>query len=526
KGRVKELAKVALPGTVGIGHTRWATHGEPSKRNAHPHRFGRFALVHNGIVENEAALRQEGERYLSDTDSEVIVHLMERYYLETHDLLLALRRTTERLEGTYALAILSDDHPGILLAAAKGSPLIVGLGEGETFLASDIPALAGYAKRIIPLSDGEMALLTKRGVTIRSALGEPVEKASCACPVRAQSVERCGFETYMEKEIAEGPRTVRDTLRSFDEKALASLGEWERIRIVGCGTAYHSGIAGKCFLERLAHIETEVSVASEYRYSDLIVSKGTLVVAVSQSGETADTIAAAKLAKERGAKVLAVTNAPVSSLVRMADGVLYTRAGPEIGVAATKSYLGQLAIFLRLASLKGNYQIPNDLPLLCKRTEALRPVMKRLAKEIASAKTVFFLGRGIDHAVALEGSLKLKEVTKIPSEGYPAGELKHGPLALVEEGTPVIVILTDPLLAEKTFNAVREVQARGARVILVTTLAQYADRVESVLLPPVPAPCSALVSILPLQMLACYTAKERGLDPDKPKNLAKSVTVE
>lgn len=542
KGRVEALAAEAkkLSGGLGIAHTRWATHGEPSERNAHPHRYGGVAVVHNGIIENASLLRAEcearGEVFSSETDSEVIAHLIAAAY--RGDLLQAVQKAARRLEGSYAIAVLAEGER-VIVAARRKSPLLVGRGEGSV-LASDLPAIAPLANEVYSLKEGGFALLTEDQVCLFDEelcewKGEPIEFGK----VEGDG-GKGGYPHYMCKEIAEDPAAIANSIadltadaRFFDISIV--LCQTYYIQIVACGTAYHSGVAAKYAIEALSRVPVEVDIASEYRYRDPIVPKGTLVIAVSQSGETADTLAAAVLAKERGAKVLALTNVPYSSLTALADFVLLTHAGRETAVAATKSFCAQLAslysLAASLAALKGR-SAPSlaPFPALCEDALSRSEKVKEWARALCQKKSVYFIGRGADYAAAIEGSLKLKEVSYLASEGYPAGELKHGTLALVGEDAPVVALLSDARLAEKTMNAVHEVRSRGARVFLITTLPSCAEGVlpeEDVLrLPACEAVYSPLCTVVPLQLLAYETAVLLGHDPDKPRNLAKSVTVE
>ena len=542
KGRVEALAAEAkkLSGGLGIAHTRWATHGEPSERNAHPHRYGGVAVVHNGIIENASLLRAEcearGEVFSSETDSEVIAHLIAAAY--RGDLLQAVQKAARRLEGSYAIAVLAEGER-VIVAARRKSPLLVGRGEGSV-LASDLPAIAPLANEVYSLKEGGFALLTEDQVCLfDEELREWEEK-----PIAFGKVEgdggKGGYPHYMRKEIAEDPAAIANSIVDLTADLRFSdisivLCQTYYIQIVACGTAYHSGVAAKYAIEALSRVPVEVDIASEYRYRDPIVPKGTLVIAVSQSGETADTLAAAALAKERGAKVLALTNVPYSSLTALADFVLLTHAGRETAVAATKSFCAQLAslysIAAALAALKGR-SAPSlvPFPALCEDALSRSQKVKVWARALCQKKSVYFIGRGADYAAAIEGSLKLKEVSYLASEGYPAGELKHGTLALVGEDAPVVALLSDARLAEKTMNAVHEVRSRGARVFLITTLPSCAEGVlpeEDVLrLPACEAVYSPLCTVVPLQLLAYETAVLLGHDPDKPRNLAKSVTVE
>ncbi len=541
-GATKRVGCAAAESRIGIGHTRWATHGAPSPQNAHPHLFGKFAIVHNGIIENFAALKEScllrGEKFSSETDSEVIAHLLAQN--DCGDLLQTLQKTAALLEGSFAIAVISLNAPDAIAVCRNKSPLIVGRGKEGLYAASDIPALASSADEIFPLSDGEFALLQGETIKFFDKTGE-IDKKPLALSLRADLPNLCGFSHYMRKEMSEIPAAIASSLQKIEVDFRFShfcevLCQTEYLQIVACGTAYHSGIAAKYAVEALARIPVEVRVASEYRYCDPIVKKNTLAIAVSQSGETADTLAAAQLAKEKGAYLLAVTNAPYSSLTEIADFHLETGAGREIGVAATKSFNAQLAalyfLALSLAKAKGkaaDFSALQTLPALSEEVLSDIEKIKQFAPVFAAAKSVYFIGRGADYCAALEGSLKLKEISYLPSEGYPAGELKHGTLALVEKGTPVVAIITQKKFAEKTMNAVCEVYARGGRVLLITSLAEYAARKEveqSFLIPRCEELFSPILSVIPLQALAYYTALERGNDPDKPRNLAKSVTVE
>ncbi len=543
-GRVEELKKrgaLNLSGKIGIGHTRWATHGAPTPENAHPHFYGKFAIVHNGIIENYAELMHEclerGEKFSSSTDSEVIAHLLAFY--DCGNFLETVKKTVRRLRGSYALAILCSDFPNEIAVCREKSPLVLGVSEDGVRIASDLPAIASESKTVYVLRDGEFALVGQKKVSFYDQERE-IQKEGMTESFASQNFSRGKYEHYMWKEIEEIPTAIDQTLRNFKVNFCFSglcevLCQTEYIEIVACGTAYHSGIAAKYVFEKLARVKTNVSVASEFRYADPIISPHTLVIAVSQSGETADTLAAAELAKQRGAYVLAVTNVAHSSLTSIADRVLQTYAGTEIGVAATKSFNAQLSLLfslaLELAKAKG--MSPNltldGFSLLSRQVILSLNKIQEYAEEISKANHVLFIGRGVDYCCALEGSLKLKEISYLPSEGYPAGELKHGTLALIDEKTPVIAILTRRELAEKTMNALCEVSARGGKIYLFTTLPEYAEREEiyrSFLLPSCEELFSPLLAVIPLQALAYFTALKRGNDPDKPRHLAKSVTVE
>lgn len=544
KGRVNELSAAAeIAGNVGIGHTRWATHGKPSEENAHPHIYGRFAVVHNGIIENFTELKEEcfrrGEIFSSETDSEVVAHLLEKEY--DGDFLLAVKRATAKLTGSYAIAALCLEEPGVMILAREKSPLVAGKGKDGLLAASDLPAVAEEGAELYALADGEFAVLQGDSVSFYDKNLNAVVKERLQFDCCADSPDLQGFRHFMRKEMSEIPKSVADSLVNFlqspDYSAFCgALSQTQAIHIVACGTAYHSAVAAKYAIESLAGVPVEACVASEYRYRDIIVKDGTLVIAVSQSGETADTLAAAERAKKKGAYLAALTNAPYSSITRIADFVLETRAGREIAVAATKSYNAQLALLYSLAAalatLKGrtaDYAALETLPKLCERATACCGDVRSWTPYFVGAKSAYFLGRGADYVSALEGSLKLKEISYLPSEGYPAGELKHGTLALIEKDTPVVAILTQSALAEKTMNAVHEVYARGGKIFLVTSIPEYAERNEiasSAIIPKCEELFSPILSVIPLQALAYYTALARGNDPDKPRNLAKSVTVE
>ncbi len=543
-GSVDGLAPAkSFAGSVGIGHTRWATHGAPTEENAHPHIFGRIALVHNGIIENMKQLKEEclerGETFTSETDSEVIAHLLDFCY--EGDILAALKKTAARLVGSFALAVLSLEEPGRIALARRASPLVVGRAEDGVYLASDIPAIAAKGMEVYALGENEFALLDGKEVHFYAENGREIEKDPLDYSVEEDVPEKNGFRHFMRKEMSEIPLSIANTqqiLRSYPQiSALRRvLCHAEYIHIVACGTAYHSGLCAKVAFEARARIPVEVAVASEYRYRDPVIQKNTLVIAVSQSGETADTLAAAELAKRSGATLLSVTNVRYSSLARLSDFVLFTAAGREIAVAATKSFNAQLTLLFALAEelamSKGRGGCGAELCTLselARRALSSSEEVRAWTPHFLSAKSVFFLGRGADYCAALEGSLKLKEISYLPSEGYPAGELKHGTLALIEKGTPVVAILTSSRLAEKTMNAVHETYARGAKVFLVTSLPEYRKREEilsSVLIPDIGEVYSPALSVIPLQALAYYVSVARGNDPDKPRNLAKSVTVE
>lgn len=540
--------------TVGIGHTRWATHGAPTTRNAHPHLSanGTFAVVHNGIIENEAALRRElldaGVTLRSDTDTELIAQLLEREVCD--DILRTLRRVIKRLEGSFALGVLCATQPDRLYAVRQQSPLILGVAEDGVVIASDSPAVLPYTRNFVPLQDGEIACVTSAGYTLYDAQGEPIDRAATVADWDAEHAERGEYAHFMLKEIEEQPEALAATLLPY-LRADGSVAEAvlpmkteelravRRVILVGCGSAYHAGMVGAQVIERVARVSAAAEIASEFRYRRAVIDAHTLMIFISQSGETADTLAALREAKRAGARVMAVVNVAGSSLAAESDAVLLTRAGPEIAVATTKAYAAQLAalylIALRLAGAKGAIDTQE-----CKRlTDALRqlpsqvrtllhtaPRMRELARKQTVLRDAYFIGRGLDYAAALEASLKLKEISYIHSEAYAAGELKHGTISLIEEGTFVVALACDGALRAKTLANVREVHARGARVLLVTTGTAEAEADEMITIPCTEPLFQASLSIVPMQLFGYYTALERGLDIDRPRNLAKSVTVE
>jgi len=545
-------------GSLGIGHTRWATHGRPSDVNSHPHTdcHGDFAIVHNGIIENYLSLKEEliakGHVFKSETDTEVVVHLLEEIY--SGDFVAAVRAVLERIEGSYALVFMSRRHPDLLVCTKQDNPLIIGLGEGENFIASDIPAIISKTRRTYILADGEVAIVRKDAVEVTNHLGAPVPKKVFEVTWNAEAAEKGGYEHFMLKEIHEQPKAVRDTMSqritsdknavSFEELAWDAdyLNSFNKIYIVACGTAYHAGLVGKYYIEKLARVLVEVDVASEFRYRDPIVDAHTLLIVVSQSGETSDTLAALKESKRRGAKTLAITNVVGSSIAREADQVVYTWAGPEIAVASTKAYTTQLVLFfmlaLYMAEIKKSIAAERTAELVAQLHEIPAQVseilsdvdpIKTFAKQYGFNEDVFYIGRGLDYAVSLEGALKLKEISYIHAEAYAAGELKHGTLALIVEGVPVIALATQRNVYEKTLSNIKEVKARDAVVIGIaaegdTELEKYVDHVMHV--PASDEFIMPILSVIPLQLLAYYAAITRGCDVDKPRNLAKSVTVE
>ena len=542
KGRVSELLPArSFSGEIGIGHTRWATHGAPSERNAHPHCFGKVCLVHNGILENAAALKKEcearGEVFSSDTDSEVAAHLIDRFLREEDDLLSAVFRASKLLVGSYAFAVLCEGKEEIVCARMR-SPLVVASGEEGTFAASDVLAIAAQGRMAYVLEDGEFDCLTKSGISLFDGGPRPIKREFFPLGKEEEAPEKGNFRHFMRKEISEVPeavfRSIPDLAKIANFNLCEVLCQTKYLHIVACGTAYHSGLCMKFAAEKLARIPTEVFVASEYRYCDPIILPNTLTIAISQSGETADTLAAAELAKKMGSPLVAVTNVARSSLTRIADFVIETHAGREVAVAATKSFNAQLAVLYALScKLAEGCGFPcpdvSALPVLARETLARSGQVLGWAPYFQGARSVFFLGRGADRCAALEGSLKLKEISYLPSEGYAAGELKHGTLALVDARTPVVAIACDEALADKTMNAVHEVYARGAKVFLITPfeeLTRAREVTDSVLIPRCEPAFSPMLSVIPLQMLAYYVSLALGNDPDKPRNLAKSVTVE
>jgi glutamine---fructose-6-phosphate transaminase (isomerizing) len=540
---------------AGVGHTRWATHGRPNDVNAHPQLGNDVAVVHNGIIENFAELREElegrGITFCSETDTEVIAHLISEGIQEGYSLRQALARALKRLEGSFAVAAVSASDPGTVVAARHQSPLIVGLGEGENFLASAVQALLKETREFLVVENGEIAEVTDSSVDIFTIDGEPVRRETFSVDWDAEAVELGVFEDYMLKEIHEQPAALRATLADrlgadgdvdLSEVDIDLAGV-ERVAIVGCGTAYHAGLLGKHLIERLARLPTEVAVASEYRYAEPIGDERMLVIAISQSGETTDTLAAVEAARAFGGRILAVTNTQGSLITREADAVLLTRAGPEIGVAATKTFLAQIAaldlLALVLARARGAVpeeelmKLGRDLRRAPEKVEETLGLLEGRVEEAArvfeEARCALFLGRGPSYPVALEGALKLKEISYIPAEGHPAGEMKHGPIALVDEHCPVVAVLGENLVREKTLSNVEETVTRGARVIMVAREDDKAARRTSHVLLPVPEAPEMLgpfVCSVGLQLLAYRVAKDRGCDVDKPRNLAKSVTVE
>ena len=545
-----------LPGVCGIGHTRWATHGAPTVTNAHPHLSddGVFAVVHNGIIENYAELREElrgrGFTFHSETDTEVVVHLLDYYY--KGDLKAAVMKTVSRLNGSYALGVVCADHPGELIAVKSASPLILGVGVGESFFASDVTALVGHTRNVIYLEDGEFASLTPEKITVFDCAGREINKTISRVVWDVEAAEKGGYEHFMLKEIMEQPRALKATIepRVKDgeivldgvELTAEQLGDIRRVVITACGSAYHAGCVGRYVMEELCRIPVEAEVASELRYRNPLIGRDTLVIVISQSGETADTIAALKECKSRGARTLAIVNVVGSTVAKLADDVLYTWAGPEIAVATTKGYTTQVAVLSLLSvymarklgrineeRYAGLVKGICSLPERCQRAIDLNTHVFYLAKRYHNNSSLFFIGRNLDYAACLEASLKLKEISYIHSEAYAAGELKHGTIALIDEGRLVVALCCYEALFDKLVSNIKEVKARGAKVLAVAQEGNrhiFAEADDVLFAPAVDPLLVPITEIVPLQLFAYYVAKENGCDIDKPKNLAKSVTVE
>ena len=545
-------------GTVGIGHTRWATHGRPSDMNAHPHASedGKFAVVHNGIIENYMPLKEEliekGYHFKSETDTEVVAHLLEDMY--DGDFVSTVRRMLARVDGAYALEIICADEPDKIICTKKENPLVIGLGKGENFVASDIPAIINYTRDTYILNDGELAIVTRDNVSVFDRAGHAIDKEVFHVSWNAEAAEKGGYEHFMLKEIHDQPKAVRDTFGThisedgktvhFEELNWTAddVAAFNKILIVACGTAYHAGLVTKQYIENLARIPVNVEIASEYRYSNPLTDDKTLCIVISQSGETSDTLAALKEAKRHGAKSLAITNVVGSSISREADNTVYTWAGPEISVASTKAYTTQLVAGLLFAVYLGQLNGKMDpalggeilcgvksLPTLIHEIFEVDEDMKAFAKHYGFKSDAFFLGRAIDYAVAMEGALKLKEISYIHAEAYAGGELKHGTLALIEEGVPVIALATQEDVYDKMISNIREVKAREAVVIGIgmkgdEELSKHVD--HTIYVPRANKFIAPILAVVPLQLLAYYAAITRGADVDKPRNLAKSVTVE
>ena len=547
-----------LPGSVGIGHTRWATHGPPSEENAHPHRAGDVVVIHNGIIENYLELRHElmgkGRMFSSETDTEVIAHLIDQYLQEGHSFREATRAALRHLSGSFALVALSERDPETLLTAKNATPIVIGLGEEESFVASDIPALLDYTRRVLFLDDGEMAEVSRQGVAISDFSGRPIEREPRHIAWDPITAQKSGYKHFLLKEIHEQPQAIIDTMRSriLEESGEIALGELseqlptldavKRATLVACGTAWHACLVGKFLLEELAGLPTEVDYGSEFRYRPTPLDADSLVLAVSQSGETADTLAALEGGKNKGASTLAVCNVVDSSIARKSDMVVYTHAGPEISVASTKAFTTQLTALYLLALHLGQRRGVLDrdrsrkliedivtLPALVQATLEKTKAIEKIAKKYGHASDFLYLGRGINYPIALEGALKLKELSYIHAEGYPAGEMKHGPIALIDEQMPVVVLLPKDPVYEKTLSNMKEVEARDGRIIALTDAPS--PELEEIAWEIIQVPTTnhlvmPILLSIPLQLLAYHVAVYRGTDVDQPRNLAKSVTVE
>jgi glucosamine--fructose-6-phosphate aminotransferase (isomerizing) len=557
------LAADPIAGTYGLGHTRWATHGRPTEENAHPHRdcTGRLVVVHNGIIENyldlKAALEAEGHRFVTETDTEIVAHLVERE-MRDDGLEAAVRRALRQLRGLFAIVLISADDPDTIVAARNGPPVVVGLGEGESFVASDIPAVLSHTRDVVFLEDGDVAVLTRSGVRFTGVDGRPLARSPQRVAWDPVMAERAGYKHFMLKEIFEQPRSLGETLvgrlspsRSavtldeigLDDDALARV---DRLLIVACGTSWHAGLVGKFLVEQLARVPVEVDYGSESRYRDPIVGGRTLAVAITQSGETADTLAALREVKGKGASSLAICNVVGSMATRESDGVIYTHAGPEIGVASTKAFTTQLValylLALHLARVRGTLDARErqrhldalaHLPLVVEQVLKAHAQIEEIAGRFYTRSDFLYLGRGIHYPIALEGALKLKEISYIHAEGYPAGEMKHGPIALVDEQMPVVALMPHDAVYEKMLGNVQEAKARGGIVVAIATEGApgldrvlHRDRDAIVRIPETAALTSPIVATVPLQLLAYHVAVRRGCDVDQPRNLAKSVTVE
>jgi glucosamine--fructose-6-phosphate aminotransferase (isomerizing) len=554
----KKLNKYSSKGFLGIGHTRWATHGDATEKNAHPHVSGGTSVVHNGIIENfaelKAKLRKKGYEFCSDTDTEVFAHLIEDFSRDGYSLEDAVRAALRKVEGSYALAVISESDPDKVIAARQFSPLIVALGEHENYLSSDVPAILPFCRDVIFLEDGDVAVLERDSITITDLDGNVLDRKAQRINWDPVSVEKCGYRHFMIKEIHEQPQAVLDTMRGrFSEESgevffeglnESYLKDVNRIEALACGTSYHASLIGKYMIETIARVPVQVDIASEFRYRNPIINKKTLAIAVSQSGETADTSEALLEAKDRGAKSLGITNVLMSKIARESDGVIYTHAGPEIGVASTKAFTTQLMAFFLFAIYLGRIkkqlnkkqaaELIRDaikVPQLIQVTLKLDEEINELAKEYFQYRNFLYLGRGINHPVAFEGALKLKEVSYIHAEGYAAGEMKHGPIALIDEEMPVVLIApNDGITYKKLLGNLQEVRARRGKVIFLTSdvvTTELRDNVDRVIeIPACNYLLSPIISVIPLQLLAYHIATLKGTDVDQPRNLAKVVTVE
>ncbi|MFZ3122517.1 MAG: glutamine--fructose-6-phosphate transaminase (isomerizing) [Thermodesulfovibrionales bacterium] len=560
-GKIKDLYAIIDSdkpfSATAIGHTRWATHGKPSEENAHPHKSGGIIIVHNGIIENYLQLKKklidEGYKFTSETDTEVLCHLIEKYAAD-YPLEDAVRKALKEVRGAYALAVINEKERGKIVGVRKDSPLVVGLGDGEFFLASDVPAFLNYSRDVIFLNDGEMVIMTGDGVVVTTLDGAPVQKEVVSVSWSPAMAEKGGYKHFMLKEIYEQPRAIADTLRGrfYPESGQVNMDEFgikeedlrkaQKIFIVACGTSWHAALIGKYMIEELARVPVEVDIASEFRYRNPVIGQDSLLVAITQSGETADTLAAQREAKRLGAKTLSLCNVVGSTSSREADAVFYTHSGPEIGVASTKAFTTQIVglylFAVGLGRLKGTVNSDSAmgllrdllfLPGLVEKVIAADNVIERIAKELFKADDFLYMGRGINYPIALEGALKLKEISYIHAEGYPAGEMKHGPIALIDEALPSVFLVPRGRLYEKVLSNIEEVRSRGGRIIAVTDegnkeVCSRSDYCISV--PETNSFLSAILMAIPLQLLAYHIGVLRGCDVDQPRNLAKSVTVE
>ena len=557
KGKIIELEKVLEKNysNLGIGHTRWATHGIPSEINSHPHKSGKITIVHNGIIENYASIKEElikeGFTFKSETDTEVAAALLNNLYSKTNDMLETMKLFEKKVRGAYALGIINDDDFNTLYAIKKASPLIVGIGNNENFIASDVPAILKYTNKYTTLNDGDMAIIKTNSINYYDINGKRIDKEIKTFEKELGDSDKHGYEHFMLKEIHEQPEVIKNTISPFLENGIQSLldkmpdfSKYNKIIIVACGSAMHAGLIGKNEIEELANIPVEVEIASEFRYKKLFIDENSLVIAISQSGETADTLAAVKIAKEMKATTLGIINRVDSTIARNTDYVFYTKAGIEKAVATTKAYSAQIAILSLIAlniAIKNKLiddietnNIIESIKILPTKIESLLTEekikeIKNIANKLYQKEDMYFIGRNVDYALCMEGALKLKEISYIHSEAYAAGELKHGTISLIEEGTPVIAVITDEKIAEKTVSNIKEVKSRGANTILVTNEENNNDYDcidNKIIIPTTHKLFEPILAVIPLQILAYEVAKLRGCDIDQPKNLAKSVTVE
>ena len=546
KGKVEKLKNeinTNEEALLGIGHTRWATHGEANEINSHPHKSGKITIVHNGIIENYLELKEElikkGYSFKSDTDTEVAAVLLDELYKKNGNILDSIKEFKEKVNGAYAIGIINEDEKDTLYAIKKNSPLIIGVGENENYIASDVPAIFNETKRYITLEDGEYAKITKNDIKVYNVNNVLKEVEIKEFKGSANALDKNGYEHFMKKEIYEQPDVIKNNI----DNNIPDLRGYKKIVIVACGSAFHAGLIGKYLIEEYGNIPVEVEIASEFRYKKNFLDINTLVIAISQSGETADTLEAVKLAKRSGCDTLGIINVEESSIAREVDEVIYTKAGSEIAVATTKGYTSQVEILSKIAYILAtnneckyykniirNFMVDlKELPIVMEEVLSNEEEYINIAKDIYKDSDIFFIGRGIDYALSMEGSLKLKEISYIHSEAYPAGELKHGTISLIDEGTPVIGIVTDELISEKTISNMKEVKARGANVLYLTTntLCKNGDFYnKKIVVPEVNPLLQPLVNILPLQLISYHVAKLNNCNIDKPKNLAKSVTVE